>query len=159
MALFRRVANLFHRSTVDHDINAELQAHIAMRMDANVATGMSPEEARRDALLRFGNPTTTRERVAASDTTLSLAGLGRDIRYAVRQLWRSPGFALTAILTLALGIGANVVVFGVLNALILRPLDLPHVERLLQVEQEHPGIHHAVLSRLCRFSRAQLHVY
>ena len=139
MAIFRRFANLFRRSKVDHDINAELQAHIDLRMDANMAAGMSPEDARRDALLRFGNPTMTRERVAASDTTLSLAGLGRDVRYAVRQLWRSPGFALTAILTLALGIGANVVVFGVLNALILRPLDLPHVERLLQVEQEHPG--------------------
>jgi predicted permease len=139
MAILRRFANLFRRTKVDHDINAELQAHIDLRMDANMAAGMSPGDARRDALLRFGNPTMTRERVAASDTTLSLAGLGRDVRYAVRQLWRSPGFALTAILTLALGIGANVVVFGVLNALILRPLDLPHVERLLQVEQQHPG--------------------
>ena len=97
MALFRRVANLFRRSSVDHDINAELQAHIAMRIDANVAAGMSPEAARRDALLRFGNPTTTRESVTASDTTLSLAGLGRDVRYTVRQLWRSPGFALTGL--------------------------------------------------------------
>ena len=139
MALFRRITNLFRRSTVDREIAAELDGHIQMRIESNIAGGMPPEEARRDALLRFGNSTSTKERVAASDTTLSLAAIARDLRYALRQLRRSPGFALTAILTLALGIGANVVVFGVLNAIILRPLDLPHVDRLVQVEQQHPG--------------------
>jgi len=139
MALFRRLVNLFRQSTVDREIAAELDGHIQMRIESNIAGGMSPEEARRDALLRFGNSTSTKERVAASDTTLSLAAIARDLRYAFRQLRRSPGFALTAILTLALGIGANVVVFGVLNAIILRPLDLPHVDRLVQVEQQHPG--------------------
>ena len=139
MALSRRFANLFRRSTVDRDIHAELQAHIDLRVDANVAAGMTPEEARRDALLRFGNPTVAKERVAASDTTLSLADLGRDIRYAGRQLRRSPGFALTAILTLALGIGANVVVFGVLNAMLLRPLNVAGADRLLELAHERPG--------------------
>ena len=139
MAVFRRFANLFRRSTVDHDIDAELQAHIAMRIDANVAAGMSPEEARRDALLRFGNRTVAKERVVASDTALSLGDLWRDIRYAGRQLRRSPGFALTAILTLALGIGANVVVFGVLNAMLLRPLNVAGSDRLLELAHERPG--------------------
>ncbi len=139
MAVFRRFANLFRRSRVDHDIDAELQAHIAMRIDANMAAGMSAEEARRDAMLRFGNRTATKERVAASDTTLSFADLGRDLRYAARQLRRSPGFALTAILTLALGIGANVVVFGVLNAMILRPLNVAGADRLLELSNQRPG--------------------
>lgn len=139
MALFRRVANLFRRPKVDHDINAELQAHIDLRIDANVAAGMSPEHARRDALLRFGNPTTTRERVAAADAPLSLADLGRDLRYAGRQLRRSPGFALTAILTLALGIGANVVVFGVMNAMILRPLNVAAADRLFELAGQRHG--------------------
>ena len=139
MAVFRRFVNLFRRSRVDHDIDAELQAHIGMRIDANVAAGMSAEDARRDALLRFGNRTMTKERVAASDTTLSFADLGRDLRYAGRQLRRSPGFALTAILTLALGIGANVVVFGVLNAMILRPLNVAGADRLLELANERPG--------------------
>ena len=139
MALFRRVANLFRRSSVDHDINAELEAHINLRIDANLAAGMSPEAARRDALLRFGNPTMTRERVAASDATLSLADLGRDLRYAARQLRRSPGFALTAILTLALGIGANVVVFGVMNAMILRPLNVAGADRLFELAGQRQG--------------------
>ena len=139
MAIIRRFANLFRRSTVDREIDAELQAHISMRIDANVAAGMSTEEARRDAMLRFGNPTIAKERVTASDATLSLAGLGRDLRYAGRQLRRSPGFALTAILTLALGIGANVVVFGVLNAMILRPLNVAGADRLMELAHDRPG--------------------
>ena len=135
MAAFQRIANLFRRSRVDREIDAELQSHIDLRIDANVAAGMSPAEARRDALLRFGNPTATKERVAAADASLGLDDIARDVRYALRQLRRSPGFALTAILTLALGIGANVVVFGVLNALILRPLNLPGADRLYEVAQ------------------------
>jgi len=136
MAVFRRFANLFRRTRVDRDIDAELEAHIAMRVDANIAAGMSPAEARRQALLRFGNPTVAKEQVTASDATLSLADLGRDIRYATRQLRRAPGFALTAILTLAVAIGANAVVFSVLNALVLRPLNLPDAKNLYSIETD-----------------------
>src|ERR1039457_3205858 len=139
MAIFHRFADLFRRNRVDREIDAELQSHIALRIDDNVAHGMSAEDARRDALLRFGNPMATKERVAASDAALSIEGTARDIRYAARQLRRSPGFALTAILTLALGIGANVVVFGVLNALILRPINVPGADRLFQVAQLQQG--------------------
>ncbi|MBS1804044.1 MAG: ABC transporter permease [Acidobacteria bacterium] len=100
---------------------------------------MSPAEARREALLRFGNPAITKERVTASDATLSFAGMTRDIRYAARQIRSSPGFAITAILTLALGIGANVIVFGVLNAMILHPLSIHEPERLMELANERPG--------------------
>ena len=139
MAAFRRILNLFRRSHIDREIDAELQSHIALRIDDNIAQGMSPEDARRDALLRFGNPVTTKEHVAGSDAILSLEGIARDIRYGVRQLRRSPGFAVTAILTLALGIGANVIVFGVLNAMILRPLNVTEADRLFEVVQKDPG--------------------
>ena len=135
MAVFSRFANLFRRTRVDREIDAELQSHIALRVDDNLAAGMSLAEARRDALLRFGNPTSTRERVAAADASLSLETFARDIRYATRQLRRSPGFTLTAILTLALGIGANAVVFGLLNGLILHPVNLPQAERLYLIER------------------------
>ena len=139
MSLLRRFTNLFRRSAIDRDIADELQSHIDLRIESNVASGMSRAEAEREALLRFGSRTITKERVTASDATLSLAGLSRDIRYASRQLRRSPGFALTAVLTLALGIGANFIVFGVLNAMILHPLNIPGADRLMQIANEHQG--------------------
>ncbi len=135
----RRSANLFRQSRVDREIDAELKAHIEMRVEDNLAAGMPPEEARRDALLRFGNASVMRERTTDADTSPLVAGIGRDIHYAFRQLRHSPGFALTAILTLALGIGANVVVLSVLNALILRPLDLPHAERMYTIVHKNRG--------------------
>lgn len=139
MAGLQRLMNLFRRGRMQQEIDAEIEAHVAMRIDENVARGMTPEEARRDALLRFGNRTATREHVAASDSLLGLAAVGRDVRYAVRQLRRSPGFAMTAILTLAFGIGANVVVFGVLNAMLLRPLPVADAGRLYEVLNREAG--------------------
>jgi predicted permease len=130
MLLIRRITNLFSRSRVDREISDELQSHIDLRAEDNLAAGMSATEARRDALIRFGNPTSTRERVTSADVALSLDGVWADLRYAIRQLRRSPGFTLTAVLTLALAIGANAVVFGVLNGLILRPLNVPQAESL-----------------------------
>ena len=134
MSVLHRIVNLFRRAQVDRDIDDELQAHIALRTDDNLAAGMPPVEARRDALVRFGNRAATRERVAFTDSALGLNGLGQDIRYALRQFRKSPGFAATAVLTLAVAISANAVVFSVLNALVLRPLDLPQGNRLYTVE-------------------------
>jgi predicted permease len=139
MGMLRRVTNLFRRSTIDADTAAELEAHLAMRMEDNMARGMSEVEARREARVRFGNPAATRERVAAADASLGLDNWARDLRHAARQLRRSPGFAVTAILTLAVGIGANVVVFGVLNALLLRPLNVADADRLFQIEHREQG--------------------
>lgn len=139
MGAWRRITNLFRRSRVDEEIAAELEAHIALRVEDSIAKGMSPEEARREARVLFGNPTATKERVTAADASLGLENLARDVRYAARQLRRSPGFALTAMLTLALGIGANVVVFGVINAVLLRPLNVAGAERLFQIEQKGQG--------------------
>jgi predicted permease len=139
MPLLSRLTNLFRRASVDREIDAELKAHIEMRTEDNLAAGMSPQEARRDARLRFGNATVMRERAGVEDTSPLLAGIGQDVHYAFRQLRHSPGFALTAILTLALGIGANVVVLSVLNALILQPLDLPHAKRLYTIARKDHG--------------------
>jgi predicted permease len=134
MAILRRIGNLFRHSQVDREIDDELQAHIALRTDDNLSAGMSAADARHDALLRFGNRAATKEHVAAADAALELKGFGQDLRYALRQFHKSPGFAATAVLTLAVAIGANAVVFSVLNALVLRPLDLPEGHRLFTVE-------------------------
>jgi predicted permease len=139
MSMLRRISNLFSRPKLGQEIDAELRSHIEMRIEDNIAAGMSPGEARRDALHRFGNPTSINERVTAADASLGLENLAFDIRYGLRQLRRSPGFALTAILTLALGVGANLVVFGVLNALLLHPLNVAGADRLVEIVQKPQG--------------------
>src|SRR6516165_9551491 len=100
MSLLRRISNLFSRSKMDWEIDAELRSHIEMRIEDNIAAGMPAEDARRDALLRFGNLSSTKEHVAGADAALTLYSIWSDIRYAWRQLWKNPGFSATAILVL-----------------------------------------------------------
>ena len=139
MSVFRRLVNTFSRSKLHQEIDAEIQAHVEMRIADNIAAGMSPEEARRNALIRFGSRVVMRERVTAADAATALDAVWRDLRYAARQLQRSPAFTTTALLTLILGIGANVVVFSAVNALVLRPLDVPEPTGLYNVVQKTPG--------------------
>ncbi len=136
MAVFRRIANLFRRSRIDRDIDDEFQAHLALRIDDNLAHGMSPDEARREALLRFGNPASTKERVTSVDAALGIDGIVRDVRYAARQLLRAPGFAITSILTLALGIGVNTASFSSMDAVVLHPLAVPQLDRVVTVADQ-----------------------
>src|ERR1700744_6189640 len=131
MSVARRIANLFRRSQVDREIAEELQAHIEMRTDDNLAAGMTPDEARRDALLRFGNPATMKETTTGADTALWLESLWADLRYALRQLRKSPGFALVSVLALSLGIGAASAIFSVIDTILLRPLPFAHQDRLV----------------------------
>ena len=139
MSIFRRIVNTFFRSKLHQEIDAEMQSHVEMRIADNIAAGMSPEEARRDALLRFGSRVVMRERITAADAATIFDAFGRDLRYAARQLRRSPAFSATALITLILGIGANVIVFSVLNALILRPLDVPRPNGLYNVVHKQQG--------------------
>jgi macrolide transport system ATP-binding/permease protein len=138
MSLIRRISNLFFRSKVDLEVEAELKSHIGMRIEDNIAAGMSPEDARRDALLRFGNPTTTKERVAGADAVLTLDGILSDIRYACRQLSKNPEFSCTAILVLALGISASVAIFAFVDAALIKPLPYLNPSRLVALFESTP---------------------
>jgi predicted permease len=131
MSFFRRMANLASRLQLDQEIKAELRSHIEMRTEDNIAAGMPPDIARRDALLRFGNPTVIRERIVAVDAGLGVEMLLRDLRYALRQFQRNPTFAITVIGTIALGIAATVAVFSVVHSVLLRPLPYRQPDRLV----------------------------
>jgi macrolide transport system ATP-binding/permease protein len=139
MAIFHRIENLFRRSQVDRDIDDELQAHIALRTDDNLAAGMSAADARRDALLRFGNRAATKERVIAMDFALLLESIWSDICYAARMLIKNPSFAVTATVVLALGIGASVAIFAFVDAALIKPLPYKNPTRLVSVYETVPS--------------------
>ena len=134
MGIFRRIWALGKRSQLDREIEDELRDHLRMRTNANIAKGMSPEEAARAARLRFGNPDVFKENIEAEDAALSIESMVRDVRYALRGFTRSPGFTTVAIITLALGIGANTAVFQLLDAVRLRSLPIQRPHELVELQ-------------------------
>jgi len=110
-----------------------MESHIAARTEENIRAGMTPEEARRHARLQFGGVETIRDDYHDEEGLPFVENLLLDVRYAVRVLRKSPSFTVVALLTLMLGIGANIVVFGVLNAVLLQPLDVSDPQSLYQI--------------------------
>src|ERR1700743_1494886 len=127
--------SIFNRSSSDAALDLEMQNHIALEIDENLARGMSPDEARRQAYLKIGSPRRVREDLWTRNSIAPLENLLRDLRYAFRTLRRSPGYTLMAVLTLGFGIGANTAIFTVINAVLLRPLPDPQPAQVLDVEQ------------------------
>jgi predicted permease len=130
-SLLSRIAAIFKRRSLDASLDEELRAHIDLAVEEHVRRGVPEAEARRLALKEFGGVTQVRETYREQRGLPLLEQIRRDLRFGVYQLWKSPGFALTAILTLALGVGANTTVFSLINGLLLRPLPVPESGRLV----------------------------
>src|SRR5215472_8356957 len=134
---FRR---FFRRRREDAELAQELDAHIAHEVDDNVASGLSLEEARRQAHLKLGSPLNVRENVWEWNTMAFFDDLLRDFRYAVRVLRRTPGFSSLAILCLTLGIGSTAAVFSWMEGIALRPFPaVAHQDRLVAVSATKAG--------------------
>ena len=128
-----RSSALFGKRRRDNDLDEELRTHIDFAVEENLKRGMSTEAARRAALKEFGGMTQTKETYRQQRSLPLLEVFAQDIRYALRQLRKSPGFALTAIITLALGIGANTAIFTLVQGILLRSLPVADPSRLYRI--------------------------
>jgi putative ABC transport system permease protein len=132
--LLSRCAALLRKQRLDADLDDELRAHIDLAAEENRKRGMTSAEARCAALKEFGGITQMKERYRMQRGLPILESLAQDVRFALRQLRKSPSFTFTALLTLALGIGTTTSLFSVVDAVILKPLPFPTAGRLVRVE-------------------------
>ncbi|HET9985577.1 MAG TPA: ABC transporter permease [Longimicrobiales bacterium] len=133
--LGRRASRLWRRGEQDRRLEEEVRFHLERETERNIARGMEPEAAHRAALLRFGGVERAKESARDEVRPALLEDLGRDVRFGVRGLLRSPGYAVVAVLTLGLGMGAATAVFSVVNGVLLAPLPYPEPDRIVRLFQ------------------------
>jgi predicted permease len=147
LAKFRSVLrNLFLSRRVETDLDEEVRSHLAMLIDENIRAGMPLQEAQRAARLELGGVDQVKEQVSEVRVGGWLRSVISDGRYAVRQISKSPGFAIVSILTLALAIGANTALFSVINGVLLNPLPYPHPEQLVTLHESKPNFNTGSIS-------------
>jgi putative ABC transport system permease protein len=138
--LFSKFGNLFRSGRADRELAREVSAHLTLLEDEFQRRGMSLEEARIEARRAYGGIEQAKQLHREERSILWLEQTFADLRYACRSLLKTPGFTIIAVLTLALGIGANVAIFTVVNAVLLRPLPFQHPERLVRVFEDLDGV-------------------
>lgn len=144
----RRIRILLRKDAVERELDEELRTHLEMEVRDLIRRGLPPEQARREATVRFGGVERTKERVRDERGGRLLDDLAQDVRYGVRSLRHAPGFTASALLVLALGIGSATTLFGVVDAVLLEPLPYPGAERLVRVWPASParGVERASMS-------------
>ena len=145
----------FRRASSDRDRAEELRSYLEIETDENIARGMPADAARRAAHLKLGNTVRIREEIYRMNTIGPLETFGRDLRLALRGMRRRPGFTLAVVLTLALGIGANTAIFGVVDGVLIKPLPYPNAGELVSIKHLAPGLNVDEL----RMSPAQYFTY
>ncbi len=138
--LLTRAANFARGKRSDRRLREEMEEHVTLQTEENLRAGMPAAEARRQAVLKFGAVEAVNEDYHAEEGLPFLETLMQDLRFALRMLAKSPGFAAVAILTTALGIGATTAIFSVVDATLLHPLPYPHPEELVRLEDDLPGV-------------------
>ena len=137
---FTRLSNFAAGRRADQRLQEEIAEHLALQIDENLRRGMSPAEARRQAVLKLGAAAAIREDHHAEYSFPFIENLSFDLKYAVRMLLRSPGFAFIAIATMALGVGATTAIYSVIDATLLHPLPYPNPSELVRIQDDLPGV-------------------
>src|SRR5271170_3562213 len=137
---FIRLSNFAAGRRADRRLQEEIAEHLAFQTEENLRAGMSPAEAHRQAMLKLGAAEAIRQDHHAEQSLPFIENLLFDLKYAVRMLLRSPGFALIAIATMALGVGATTAIYSVIDATLLRPLPYPNPSELVRIEANLPGV-------------------
>src|SRR5438445_1916235 len=135
----RRFGGLFNKRRKDRELAEELESHLQMHIEDNLRSGMSPEESRRQAILKLGGLESTKEAYRDQRGIPVLETLLMDLHYGARMLRKNPGFTVVAVLTLALGIGASTAIYSLVNTVILNPVPGPEPERLVQIGERSHG--------------------